>query len=460
LFPSPPLPAFNPANTLDNGVPGQFPEATAEQHGKDADLLDAFVFSNFDLGTVPVNVRLGRHAIVWGESTFFGANGIAGGMAPVDIVKLQSAPNATFKETTRPTNQISAQAVVAEGVSVAAYYQLEYRQSRTPGSGSFFSALDATGVGAERSIVGTAAPPFFAVYRKLPDQEPSDSGQGGVSVQFSLPDSGVDVGLHAIQYTAKVPTVYAYFAGVGPANATLHTYQNVFAEKIRHFAGSFSTTVLNNIAIAGEAGVRTNVPLTRSLIILPSSLRGVADGTDDTFFPKGKTAHVNLSTTVSMEPNFVSKEAIFTGEVAWNRVLSCDVFCTNIAPSTPANPTIGGIFGIRSRDGNAFRDAWGFRLLYVPTYRQVFSGVDLSAPMGLSYSPKGKSGAIGPLFSHKGGDASIGLTATVRSAYSVSLRYTHYHGEEKLPLDAGGNINFGQPLKDRNNVMLSARYSF
>jgi hypothetical protein len=413
------------------------------------------VFGNFDLGTVPVNVRLGRHAIVWGESTFFGANSIAGGMAPVDIVKLQSAPNATVKETTRPTNQISAQAVLAPGVSVAAYYQLAHEESRTAGSGSYFSALDATGVGAERSIVGTAASPFFAVYSKLPDQKPSDSGQGGVSVQFGLPNTDIDVGLHAIQYTAKVPTVYAYFAGVGPANAARHTYQNVFAENIRHFAGSFSTTVLNNIAIAGEVGVRTNAPLTRSLIIIPSTLRGVADGTDNNFFPKGKTAHVNLSTTVSMAPNFLAKEAIFMGEVAWNRVLSCDSFCTNIAPGP-----VGGVFGIRSRDANAFRDAWGFRLLYVPTYRQVMPGVDLSVPMGLSYSPKGKSGAIGPLFSHKGGDVSLGVTATVRSAYTISLRYTHYHGEEKLPLDPAGNINFGQPIKDRNNIMLSMRYSF
>lgn len=447
---------FNQARTLDNGAPGQFPSATAKQHGRKAELLDAFVFGNFDVGTVPVNVRLGRHALVWGESTFFGGNGIAGGMAPVDVVKLQSAPNATVKETTRPTNQISAHAVVTPGVSVAAYYQFSHEETRTAGSGSYFSALDATGVGAERSIVGIAGPPGFAVYSKLPDQKASDDGQGGLSVQFGIPDTDIDIGLHAIQYTAKVPVTYAYFAGFGAANAVRHTYQQVFPEKIRHFAGSFSTTVLNNVAVAGEVGIRTNVPLTRSLIIMPSTLRGIADGGDNTFFPKGKTAHINLSTTVSMVPNFIAPEAIFIGEVAWNRVLSCDQTCVNIAPGTPN----GGLLGVRARDANAFRDAWGFRLLYVPTYRQVFSGVDLSVPIGLSYSPKGKSGAIGPLFSHKGGDISFGLTATVRSAYTVSIRYTHYHGQEKLPLDPAGNINFGQPLKDRNNIMLSARYSF
>lgn len=35
-------------------------------HGPSGEILDAFVWSNFDLGSVPVNVKLGRHTVLWG----------------------------------------------------------------------------------------------------------------------------------------------------------------------------------------------------------------------------------------------------------------------------------------------------------------------------------------------------------------------------------------------------------
>jgi hypothetical protein len=443
---------FNQGRTLNNGVPGEFPDATRDLHGSKAEVLDAFVFGKVDLGSVPLRLRLGQHALVWGESVFFGGNGIAAGMAPVDLIKLQSAPNATVKETTRPVNQLSAQAVVAPGVSVAAYYQLKFEKSRSAGVGSFFSAIDTIDVGGERSFIVT---PFgLALYNRAPNQEPPDSGNFGVSTNFSLPNSGLDLGLYAIQYTSKAPYSYAYFDR--PTNPAAQTYELVYPEKIRAYAASFSTTASDNVTIAGEAGLRTNMPLTRGLIILPAVLKGVADASDDTFYPTGRTAHLNLSTTVGLPPNFLSSEAIFTAELAWNRVLSCTKNCVNI----PAGTFGPGTGGVTTRDGNAERDAYGFRLIYVPTYRQVFSGVDLSVPFGVSYSPEGKSGAIGPLFVNKGGDVSLGVTATVRAAYTISLRYTSYYGSDALPLNTLGFFNFAQTLKDRDNLTLSARFSF
>jgi Protein of unknown function (DUF1302) len=442
---------FNQARTLNGGALGEFPQATRYQHGRKAELLDAFVFGKVDLGSVPVTARLGRHAVTWGETVFFGGNGIAAGMAPVDLVKLQSSPNSTVKETTRPVSQLSAQAVIAPGVSVAGYYQLKYEKSRSAGVGSFYSGIDTIDTGGDRSLLVT--PGGLAVYNRIQNQEPSDTGQFGVSTNFNLP-SGVDVGLHAIQYTSKAPYSYAYFAGV--ASPTLHTYQLVYPEKIRAYAASFSTTASENITVAGEAGVRTNMPLTRGLIILPNVLKGAANATDNSFYPTGNTAHLNLSTTVAMNPNFVANEAIFLAEFAWNRVLACTKNCVNI----PAGTFGLGTGGVTTVDGNAERDAYGFRLLYSPTYRQIFSGVDLTVPIGLSYSPKGKSGAVAPLFVDKGGDLSLGVTATIRSSTTVALRYTHYYGPEDLPLNTAGFFNFAQTLKDRNNITLSMRHSF
>jgi hypothetical protein len=41
--------------------------------GPSGELMDAFVFGGIDLGDVPVNVKLGRHTLYWGESLFSAA---------------------------------------------------------------------------------------------------------------------------------------------------------------------------------------------------------------------------------------------------------------------------------------------------------------------------------------------------------------------------------------------------
>ena len=87
----------------------EFTGGTRDLHGSDAELLDAFVFGRFDVADKPLTVRAGRHTLLWGESLFYGANGIANAQAPIDVVKAQSVPNTQFKELMRPVNQISGQ---------------------------------------------------------------------------------------------------------------------------------------------------------------------------------------------------------------------------------------------------------------------------------------------------------------------------------------------------------------
>ncbi|WP_442975101.1 DUF1302 domain-containing protein, partial [Salmonella enterica] len=117
--------------------PNEFTDATRKLHGRRAELLDAFVFGKFDLGGSPLTVRLGSHTVVYGESLFFGSNGIANAQGPVDIVKLVTVPGSQFKEILRPVNQVSGQYQATETVSLGAYYQFEWRKTRIPAAGSY-----------------------------------------------------------------------------------------------------------------------------------------------------------------------------------------------------------------------------------------------------------------------------------------------------------------------------------
>jgi hypothetical protein len=390
-------------------------------------------------------VRAGRHGLIWGESLFFGANGIAGGMAPVDVVKAQSVPNTQFKEITRPVNQLSGTFQLTDDVSLGAFYQLEWEETRLPGAGSYFSTSDTIGEGNERLIVGAPFPAFLGGNPASPaaffhgnDKEAKSSGQGGLQLKYSA--ETVEYGLYAIQYHDKTPKLYLKPSTGAPNFSTgqIGEYYWVYPEDIRAFGASFSTTV-DEYSFAGEASMRWNMPLvSNGQTVLPGV---VADNDDDALYAVGRTAHVNLNVLASFGPNFLARESGLVGEIAWNRLLSVT---KNRAALDP----------------NATDDGLGFKVVYTPTYRQFFSGIDISIPVGLSYFPLGKSAVVSSFGPDNGGDMNIGITATYLDRVTAGLTYTHYYGAEDTNLNAASQFNYKQSLKDRDYLSFSVKTTF
>ncbi|MDB5993973.1 MAG: hypothetical protein JWP42_1109 [Pseudomonas sp.] len=423
----------------------EFTDDTRHLHGGDGELLDAFVYWNGELADRATSVRAGRHGLIWGESLFFGANGIAGGMAPVDVVKAQSVPNTQFKEITRPVNQLSGTFQLTNDVSLGAFYQLDWEETRLPGAGSYFSTSDTIGEGNERLIVGAPFPAFLGGNAGSPaaffhgnDKEARSSGQGGLQLKYSA--ETVEYGLYAIQYHDKTPKLYLKPSAGAPNFSTgqIGEYYWVYPEDIRAFGGSFSTTV-DAYSFAGEASMRWNMPLvSNGVTVLP----GVeADNNDDALYAVGRTAHVNLNVIASFGPNFIARESGFVGEIAWNRLLSVT---KNRAALDP----------------NATDDGLGFKMVYTPTYRQLFPGIDISIPIGLSYFPLGKSAVVSSFGPDNGGDMNIGITATYLDRVTAGLTYTHYYGPEDTNLNGLSQFNYKQSLKDRDYLAFSVKTTF
>ena len=134
----------------------EFTDTTRKLHGRKAELLDAFVFGKGELGDATASFRLGRHALLWGESLFFGSNAIAGTQASSDIIKLLSSPNSRFQEITRPDNQVSGLLQLQSNLALGAYYKFGWEPNRFPAVGSYFGVGDIL-TGGERLI--TALPP-------------------------------------------------------------------------------------------------------------------------------------------------------------------------------------------------------------------------------------------------------------------------------------------------------------
>jgi hypothetical protein len=119
-------------------------------------------------------------------------------------------------------------------------------------------------------------------------------------------------------------------------------------------------------------------------------------------------------------------------------------------------------------DPNTERDAWGWRLVFTPTYRQVLPGLDIGVPIGLSYNPHGKSSVVS-VFNNsgidKGGDFSIGLDGSYLDDWRFTLTYTHWYGDKGLFQNGYNGTTaqvktFQNYFADRDFISFSVRRTF
>jgi hypothetical protein len=417
-----------------------FPDETRKLMGHYAELLDAFVFAQLDVNDRPLTVRAGRHTMLWGESLFFAGNSIAGGQAPVDVIKAQSVPGSTTKEIVRPTGKVSLQMQVADDLSVAAYVPYEWEKSRLMPVGSYLSSGDSAGPGGERNITP------FGSFTIVPEKDAKNTGQGGVSLRWRADALDADIGFHAIRFHQTGPSnLYLRWNGVPGNGGVPQTLQWQYHEGTRAYGISMAKTV-GEWSLGAEVSMRDSQPLASnglSVITLPNGavLNGTYNNSDNPGYAVGRTAHAQFNWLASLSPSALYQEASFLGEVAWNRRLKY---------------TAGEAFA----DPLATRDAAAIRLQFAPTYRQVLDGLDLSIPLGVSYTA-GRSSALAQTFGpDRGGDVNVGLQGTYLARWNLGLAYVHYYGPAGPTLNASQQIQFKQTLKDRDFVTLSVRTTF
>jgi hypothetical protein len=321
--------------------------------------------------------------------------------------------------------------------SMGGYYQFDWKRTRLPGAGSYFSSLDMLDAGGERFFVGPG-PAFF----RANDIEAKDSGQGGVQLRFRPSGSDLEYGFYAARYHDKTPQLYATpGAGFNPLTGQVGQLRLVFPEAVKT-AGVSASTVLGDANVAAELSYRTNMPLVSNLQIDPT---GTADNAGRALYAVGKSAQLNLSAIYALGQSSMFDNAIFTAEIGFNRLMSIT-----------RNPS--------ALDPNTTRNAWGLRMIFEPNYYQVLPGLDLAVPIGIGYNGAGNSAVVGAFNGgvDDGGDLSIGLRGTYLGNTKIGLNYTRFLGTAKTTLDPakGYQFSFGQALKDRDYISLSVQAAF
>ncbi len=427
----------------------EFPAKTRKYAGEKAELLDAFVFGGWRFGNgMKLNAKLGRHALQYGESLFFGDNGIARAQGPVDIDKLLSSPNAQFKEIVRPVPQLSAQLQLSPDVSIGGYVQFRWEADRLPSAGSYFSTAN-IGWGSQQAELVNIPPgtPISGNYQLAAgaDQKAKDSGQFGLQLRWRLEET--DLGFYVARFHDKSGQLYGNLDPRGPLSpfGTLPgTWFYKFPENVKTAGASMSRS-FGDFNVAAEASVRDDMPLWSSNMLYPGSF-----GAPQPRPALGRTAHLNLSTLATFGPSFLARESTLVAEIAWNRVLHKD------------DPD-------HVLDEGRTRDATALQFIFSPSYRQALPGLDLSVPIGVRYVIDGNSAVTGAGWGDKGtGSANVGLEGNYLGVWQFALTYTHYIGKavpfvDLSPLlQPGGHAIFGHgnALADRNYVALSLRRTF
>ncbi|OCW23837.1 DUF1302 domain-containing protein [Pseudomonas sp. S3E12] len=423
----------------DNDSPGtansvsvdhdQFTSDTRRIHEKRTEILDAFVYGSKELGSTTLSGRLGQFTQIYGESLFFGANGIANAQSTVDLVKLQSVPGSQFKEILMPTKQLSGNWQLTDTVSVGAYYQFEWNKTRLPAAGSYFSGADFVGEGGERVFFPTGE----LLHGK--DKEARNSGQFGAQFKFAVEDW--EFGLYAAKYHEKTPVFYFRPAALVPGADD--SFINVYPEDIKVFGASFSTLV-GEANIAGETSIRLDTPLAG---VGGTIITGMdADNDSNPAYPIGRSWHAQVSMVNVYGGSALWDGASLIGEVAFNRRLSVTKNADQLDPNTT-------------------RDAFAMRFTFEPQYFQVFPGIDVQAPITIGYNPSGRSSVTPQAFGPEhGGDLTLGLKADYKKQWYASLSYTNFFGEAGPIINTANAYTFQQNMKDRDFVAFSIQRTF
>jgi hypothetical protein len=471
------------SNHLDNGLPraGQLPKRANDLYLAGGELQDLFVYGKADIGGMPLNVKLGRLTVYWGEGMLAGGaiGGIDYGQSPFDLQKGLMLPGTEAKELFMPLTQIALQAQPTDKITVLGQYLFEWRRSRFPEGGTYLGFLDALDESGESLVIG----PGQRVTRG-DDITPNPLRNIGVGVRYRSDWLDGTVGVYYRKFADTMPQVaikpnaavlpaavgnalgYTQLAATDPAPfafsplsipdiiaGRMGNYYTSYAENIDLLGISLNKTILG-VSVGAELSYRWRMPLVSTpTLILPTPLALATPGAID-HIPDGGEALGARGNVAFGVLNFVGfiQEPPFCNTVFWIVEFTwhhLDTVTENAAVLQSSDAGYTGIDGID-------RDSFGGAVTFTPTWYQVLPGVDLSMPLSFSMGLSGNS-PVTAGGNHDSGSWLAGLSVDVWKKYQLALNYIGFFGEIENGITNGGGT---AGLRDRGFVNLTFSTKF
>ncbi len=446
-----------------------------------AEILDAFIYGEFTVLDMPLDVRLGKQVVSWGESTF-----ILGGINAINPVDVNgfTRPGAEIKEVLLPVNMAYTNLGLTEDLSFEAFYQLEYQESVLPGCGTYFSPNDYISDGC--NVLDLTAQ--NASLQRSEDNKPSTKGQYGVSFRYiseALDDT--EFGLYFMNIHSRTPTgnglkttktsddkdadilygstAYYLINGINPQDATAEqqveaaasgegyslvqvvntsSYFVAYPEDIQIAGLSFATNI-GSVAVSGEVSYQKDFPIQVNATQL---VVGTLNGDTSSLVDLGMSSSVidaeldmiGTGGVVQGHREFDVYQAQFTAIKFIDRFLGADRFTliaeagyTFIDDFKEGADEIkfgrSGIFDLPGNDGGFVTEsAWGYRTLIEGEYSDVFAGINLKPSIAWNHDVEGFSPVNGSGFGEGEQSVDISIDADYLSTYKASISYTQFMG--------------------------------
>lgn len=486
----------------------EYNEATKSYAGKGAEILDAFVWGDFNLVDMPINVRLGRQVVSWGESTFI--QGGIGSINPVDASAFRR-PGAEIKEGLLPVNMAYTSIGLTANTTLEAFYQLQWEKTRTDPCGTFFSTVDFVADGCGPVLLtytgaeNTGSFPNVTIVPRVDDAEPKDDGQFGVALRtYTDLLGGMELGFYYTNLHSRMPYINGKLLGNPYGGPVLGdhrmAYQIAYPEDIQTMAISMSTSLPNGASLGAEISYRPDLPLQWNAFEL--IFAGVPyNAPDHSRFFQQRMAEMGVSVANLKGTNGVpaqtTAENALVGKVidgfdkfdVWqaqttyiqffDRVLGGDQLAlvaeagVNYIPDLPSKSDArygrSGAYGIGTTTGGdvcsthpnlgnlnksyctdeGYVTEWsgGVRLRAGLTYNNAFAGINVTPNINLAYD-MGYGPEPGAQFIDKRLAYGLGVSFVYMNNATLDLTYAGFDGGDY------------DQMVDRDNVSMALKYSF
>jgi hypothetical protein len=462
---NPALNAAFPVPPTSNGGPGGKYSNYAERYltGSSGELLDAFVFGQFQLGSTTLSAKLGKHNVYWGEALFTIADSVSAGQGPLDLVKAATSTGAVeAKELYMPINQLSAQWTLSNELAVLAQYQFDWKPFRLVPGGTYFAGSDGSGDPRGNDPLCASTRVGGGCIRSLKSIMPGDDGGDyGLALRWS-PEwmVGTTLGLYYRKYDEKLPWSVTQLQGRNPSNAANLGVRLSYARDTelwgismnRDFGGvsvgaelSYrQDTALNSVSgfFVGSAG---DTPASLGYFASPAANIALthAPSYSQVEGARGNTWHGVLNGVWLLPQTSLWNSGTLQGELAYQRLdkvtKNANIFYSESHACRFGYLPGGIVAGKRNKkDGCATDDSLALNLSFAPEWAQVLPGLNLKMPVSLSYGAMGNSPTLGG--SAEGAYKwSIGLTGTYRTVYELGMAYTDSYADYSTQPGTAGN---------------------
>lgn len=410
-------------------------------NGPSGEVLDAFVWRNFNIGETPVNVKVGRHTNYWGESLLFGAHAVSYSQAPSDGVKASTSPGIETKEVFLPVGQISAKAQVTDHLSIAGQYFYEWEPTRIPFGGTYFGAADPLFEGPDQLPIA----PNGATYQRQDSRFGRDGKNWGVMAKLNVEEVESTFGAYYRQFDDYQPWL------APQVKQALGTYRVVYPRGVK-LAGISFARVINTVAVGSELSYRMNGALNAT---------GVSALDDEG--PRGDTLHFIANAVYGVPRNFISNNGTLVGEFVYShlqRVTEHEELYKGVGEAACTDARTPRIAGSGNEsDGCSSKNYYAIAGNYTPQYISIFPSWDMDVPLTVNYglhgnAPTAGGGSEGAL------SYSAGVKLTYAQLYEFGLRYADTAARPKNLANGtvAGNGNVGG--EDRGWLAFTFKTSF